>query len=210
MLIEGLALDLSQLKFLGSRLPGAISAREGASTPRGATADLSQVREDGEGLGITQRDVDHTLVHPGAERLESGCFLATACGSGGDKETEVFAMETTRLPQATEAIDEGLPLSTVVGIAGGNAKQEGIVLSEDLRGNEGDGSVLLWGIHLLQDFGWEGLFDSVRGNDFVRFARSKDYLGTLSVNILVDIGLSASGLNTLLLSSCQLGNMAPG
>lgn len=161
MLVEGLALDLGQFEFLGGGLSGSVGARKGTGTPWGAAADLSEICEDGKALGISQRNVDHALVHPRAESLESGGFLAAACGSSGDKNTEVLAEESTGLPEATEVVNERLPLGAIVGVAGGDAEEEGVVLGHGVGGGKGNGGVLLWGVHLLQDFGGEGFFDSI-------------------------------------------------
>lgn len=159
-------------------------------------------------------------MHPGAEGLQCRGFLAAAGGACGDEQPKVLAVQGAGLPEAAEAIDEGLPLRAVVGVAGGDAEEEGVVLGHGIGRGDWDGGVLLWCVHLLQDFGGERLLDSI-------VERRRDLLGTCTLggkkrislfqgqgghvnNILVDIDGSACGFNALLLCGGELANVTPG
>jgi hypothetical protein len=114
MLLDGegevLALDLGNLELLGGGLAGAVATGEGAGTPGGATVDLSQVGELGEGLGVAERDIDDAVVGEGGEGGEGGRLLATTEGAGGDEETTELAVEATSSPLSTGTVPEGLML----------------------------------------------------------------------------------------------------
>lgn len=162
MLVEALALGLSELELLGGGLTRAVAAGEGTRTPGSAAADLIETCEQGEGGGVAERNVDHALVHPAAQGGDGGRLLPTAGGGRADEQPEVLAVQGARLPQLTEMVDECLPLGRVVAVAGGDAEEEGVVGLEDVRGDEGDALVLRRRVHLAEHFLWEGLLDSGR------------------------------------------------
>ena len=86
-------------------------------------------------------------------------LLPTTRGCSADEHPEVFPVESTRLPELAESIDEGLPLCRKVAVTGGNAKEEGVILGQDFGGGERDVLFLTRSVHLREDFLWEGLFD---------------------------------------------------
>lgn len=92
--------------------------------------DLAQVGELTEGLGVTKRHVNHSVVSQGGHGSKGGRLLTTSGRGSGDEQTSELAVETTSLPLGTGSIPEGLPLSREVSVAGGDADQKGIVLGQ--------------------------------------------------------------------------------
>lgn len=97
----------------------------------------------------------------GAHGGQSGALLPAALRGGADEDADVLAGEAAGLPLLAGVVPEGLPLGGEVAVAGGDAEEEGVVLLELVRGDDGDGSGLARGVHLGEDFFGEGLFDSV-------------------------------------------------
>lgn len=158
MLVEGLALDLSNLELKSGGLAGAIGASEGTGTPGGTTVDLSQVGELSEGGLVAQRNVEETVVSEGAQRGDSSGLLTTTEGTGGDEDTGVLAPEATSGPDAASLVPEGLPLSREVTETGGDTEEDGIVLEE--LGRLSDGVALLGSsVELGQDVLGESLLN---------------------------------------------------
>lgn len=182
-LVEALALDLGDLELEGGRLARAIGTGEGTSTPGATTVNLVEVGEEGEGILVTQRDVDEAVVGEGAHGGNRSGLLATTGTSSGDEDTSVLAPEATSGPDGAGSIPEGLPLCREVTVAGGNTEEDGIVLQEIIGLNDGVGR-LGGSVHLGQNLVGESLGD------------------------LEDVGLAASGLNALLLGLSQLLDVA--
>lgn len=101
--------------------------RKGTSTPWGATTDLSEVGKGSENRLVSERDVDDTVVGEGGEGIHDGRLLTTAGGTGGNKDSGVFAPEGTGLPLATGLVPEGLPLGREVTVSGRDAEKETII-----------------------------------------------------------------------------------
>ena len=83
-------------------------------------------------------------MHPRGEGVDGGGFLPATLCSRANEEAEVLAVEGALLPEGAETVDEGLPLCGVVAVAGGDAKEVGVVFSHVIGGYHGDGGVF-WG-----------------------------------------------------------------
>jgi hypothetical protein len=102
-------------------------------------------------------------------------------------------MEGALLPEGAETVDEGLPLRGVVAEAGGDAEEEGVILSNFVGGYHGDGGVFWRGV--LRGLLARGLHDGGAGTDHL----GEDFLGE-GLGDLVDIGGATSRFDT-----CQFG-----
>ena len=122
---------------------------------------LAQVRKLPEYSLIPQRHEDHAMVSKRAHSRDTGRLLSTAQTGRGYEQAGVFAPEAALLPLAASAVEEGFPLSGKVAVAGGDAEERGVVFLEFGGGDGGDGGVLGWGVHFLEDFVGQGLFHSV-------------------------------------------------
>lgn len=189
VLVEGLALGLSNLHLKRSGLAGAIGTLDtdsqqddsflsgkmkiaktyskGTSTPGATTVDLTQVGQLTEGGLVAQGNVDQAMVSKSAHGSESSGLLATTLGTGRDKQTGVLAPVATSGPDTTGLVPESLPLGGEVTVAGGDTEEESIVFGEVFRVSQhGDGGGLGRGVHLGQDLVGEGLGDPiVKGAD---------------------------------------------
>lgn len=148
-------------------------------------------------------------MDPGAESGDGGGFLTASQSAGRDEHAKVFAVQATGLPQAAEAVDEGLPLRRVVAVSGGDAKEESVVVFDLIGRDDGDALVGGRSVHLGQDFCGQGLFDPAGREAHV--SRLVGWLGKwLGLpNVPVDIGTATSGFDASLLSCGQFGNVAP-
>jgi hypothetical protein len=152
-LVEALAVNFGELEFLGGRLAGAIASGESSSAPGRATADFRVIGEEGKGGLVAQWDEDYTVVSHGGHGCDGSALLTSTLGPGGDEHTGVFAPQASGLPETTGLVPEGFPLGWKVTVTGGNAKEEGVVGLEDVRGDERDGGcVLARSVHLGEDF----------------------------------------------------------
>jgi hypothetical protein len=109
---EGLALDGSELKLGLGRLAGAVSTREGTSTPGATTVDLLKVGHLGESVGVTEGHVDDTVVSKSRHSSNGSGLLTTTEGAGGDEETSHLAVVATAGPLSTSAVPESLHRSS--------------------------------------------------------------------------------------------------
>ena len=101
------------------------------------------------------------MVHKRAHGVHGRALLpATLCGRA-DKHTRVLAPVRAVLPLAAGLVPEDLPLGREIAVAGGDAKEDGVVSLEGLRVREdlvaglGGG-----GVHLQEDLGGQGFLDS--------------------------------------------------
>ena len=74
---EVLALEGSKLELERGRLPRAVGASKGASTPWRATTDLSQVRELGKGGGVTEGHEDDAVVGERRDGVQDGALCVS-------------------------------------------------------------------------------------------------------------------------------------
>jgi len=184
-LVEVLSLDLSKLELLGRGLARTVSTSEGTGAPSTATANLREISQDTEGLGVTEGDIDEAVVSEGGDSVLSSGLLTTTLGGGRDEDTGHLAPETTRSPLLASLVPESLPLGGEVSVTGGDTKEEGIVALKDGGVVEGrDDGGLGRSVHLGEDILGEGLGD------------------------LEEVGRAASLLNTGLLSLGQLLDVA--
>lgn len=159
-LVEVLSLDLSDLKLLGGGLAGAISTGKGTGTPGAATANLREVSQLAESLGVTEGNVDDAVMGEGGDGVLSSSLLATALGSGRDEDTGHLAPETAGSPLLAGLVPESLPLGGEVSVTGGDTEEEGIVVLKDAGVVEGWNVGGLGGsVHLGKDLLGEGLGD---------------------------------------------------
>ena len=107
-LVEDSALNGGELKLLRGGLAAAVGTGEGTGTPGAATMDLAKVGDLREGLGVTERNVENSMVSEGRHGGNGGRLLTTTEGTGGDEETGVLAVETTAGPESTGLVPEGL------------------------------------------------------------------------------------------------------
>lgn len=103
-----------------------------------------------EGGGVAERDEDDAVVDERRERVHDGGLLAAARGRGRDEDAGELAGERAREPLLAGGVPERLPLGGEVAVAGGDAEQEGVVLDELLRGDDGEIG-LRRGVHLGED-----------------------------------------------------------
>ena len=172
------------------------------------------------------------MVGEGAHGGQGGALLPAALGGGGDEDADVLAVEAARLPLLARVVEEGLPLGGEVAEAGRDPQEEGVVLLQLVRGDEGDGGRLRRGVHFRKDFLGQGLFDSIReekrqvnflGGAFLPVRSQKEgkkggrgqIFGNDSVwrkldrgNPLVEVGLASGCLDTGFLGFGKLGNVA--
>ena len=101
------------------------------------------------------------MVGEGAQRRNRGALLPTARRGRADKEAGILAPQGALHPQLAGLVPEGLPLGREVAVAGRNAEEKGIVLLENGGVFESlDGGVLGRCVHLFEDLGGEGFWDS--------------------------------------------------
>lgn len=72
------------------------------------TVDLFNVRQLGEGFGITERYKDYTVVGQSGYRTEDSTFLTSAQSSSGYEDACQFSMITTFDPNLTGRIPKCL------------------------------------------------------------------------------------------------------
>ena len=192
----------SELELLLRGLTGAVGTREGSCSPGTAATNFGEVGEEGEGGLVAEWDVDEAVVSKSAHSVKSSGLLSSTEGSGRDEETSIFAYikgqqmfqtlkgycfltpESTSLPLTSSRVPESLPLSWEGSISGWDTEEESIVLLELRWAVEGwDLAVLLWSVHLGQDFLWESLWDTVKVD---RAACGLDALG-LGLSELLDV-----------------------
>lgn len=101
------------------------------------------------------------MVGEGAHRRQRRALLSAALGRRRDEEADVLAVEPASLPLLAGLVPEGLPLGGEIAETGWDAKEEGIVFLELIRGDERDGGRLARCVHFLEDFLGKGLFDSI-------------------------------------------------
>ena len=65
------------------------------STEELTTADLREVGELGESLGITERDVEDSVVSESGEDSLNGGLLSSSGVTSGDEHSSVFAVESS-------------------------------------------------------------------------------------------------------------------
>lgn len=172
-LVESLTLDLSDLKLELGGLARTVARGEGASAPGRATVDLIEVGEEGEGGLVAERHVEKTVVGESRDRVEGSNLLTTARGTSADEQASELAVELTLGPETTGGIPEGAPLGRLGTKTGRDTEEEAVVLGQ--VGRSDDGVIRLGGsVHLGENLVREGLRD------------------------LEDVGVAASGLNTLL------------
>ena len=100
-------------------------------------------------------------MRKGAHGRQRRTLLPPALRGRRDEEADVLAVVAARLPLLARRVPKGLPLGGEVAVAGRDAEQEGVVVCELVRGDEGDRCRLAGCMHFGQDFLGEGLFDSV-------------------------------------------------
>lgn len=181
--VEGLALNLGNLKLKRGGLPAAVRTSEATCTPRRATVDLREVSELLEGVGVAKRNEDQAVMDEGGHDAKVGTLLTTACAGSRNEGTNEFACEGTTLPKLSGRIPEGLELSWPRAITSADTDEEAVVLWEIGRGDNG---VVRFsgGVHLREDL----LGQSLRN--------------------LVDGGRTPSGLDALLDGFGQFGDVA--
>ena len=134
---------------------------ESPRAPGAPTPDLVQVGQFAKRRGVTERHVDEAVVRKGAHDRQGRALLAAALRGRRDEEAGVLAVVAARLPLLARLVPKGLPLGGQVAVAGRDAEEEGVVLFELVRGDEGDRGRLAGGVHFGQDFLGKGLFDPV-------------------------------------------------
>lgn len=185
-LVEVLSLDLSELKLLGRGLTGTVSTSEGAGTPGAATADLGEISQGAESLGVTEGNVDDAVVGEGRDGVLSSGLLTTTLGSGRDEDTGHLAPETTGSPLLAGLVPESLPLGGEVSVTGGDTKEEGIVALKDGGVVESrDVGGLGRSVHLGENLLGEGLGDL----EEVGGTASLFNAGLLSLGQLLDVAV---------------------
>jgi len=111
-------------------------------------------------MGVSQRNIDHSLVSQSRHCIGNSHLLSTTWGGGRDEDTNILSRKTTGGPETTSLVNEGLPLAGEVTETGGDTEEEGVVLWQLV--DRDDWVVWLWwGVHLGEDFLWEGLCDPV-------------------------------------------------
>ena len=136
-LVEGLTLDLRNLKLERRRQPPPVGTREGTCTPWRATVDLRQVGELGERVLVPERDEDDAVVGEGGNGVADRHLLPATNGRGRDEDGRVLAVQRAGAPETAGRIDEGLEAynnRTVIsgmkygcaGAGGGNAPSTGL------------------------------------------------------------------------------------
>lgn len=111
---------------------------------------------------VAKRDIDHAVVSKRAHGGDAGRLLTSTEGSGGDEKASVLAPEATLLPLAAGAIEECLPLGREIAVASGDPEENTVVLCKLLGSNAGNGRILGWGVHLLEDFLGKGFLNPVK------------------------------------------------
>lgn len=125
--------------------------------------DLVEVCELGEGVLVSKRDVEEAMVDKTGDCVSCNGLLAAVGSRGGDEDACVLAVEGSRGPEGAGGVPEGLPLGRVCAEAGGQAKEEAVVLGEVVDGDDGDVRGLWGRVHLVEDVLGEGLWDLVDG-----------------------------------------------
>jgi len=183
LFVEALALDGGNFELESGGLARSVRPGESASAPWRSTVNFVQVRQQTECLGVTQRNIDDSVVCEGGHGCYSCGFLSSSGSASGDEYSSILPVQTARGPELASGVPEGLPLCWEVTVTSGNTEQECIEGGEFLRGDDfvvGLGR----GVHLGEDLCRKGLSDLEDGN------------------------LSSCALNASLLSLGELGNMA--
>lgn len=61
-----------------------------------------------EGMRVTKRDVDDTVVGQGTERAEEGRLLSTTKASSRDEHASILASQLSASPECTGGVPQGL------------------------------------------------------------------------------------------------------
>ena len=130
---------------------GNIVGKEGGLRKRGlTTADLREVRELTERLGVPEGHEDEAVVGERRERRDDRRLLAAAGGRGGHEHGRVLAVQLAARPKLAGRVPEVLPLRGEVAVTRGDTEDERVVVGQIVRGD--DGVVGLGGgVHLLKD-----------------------------------------------------------
>lgn len=166
--------------------------------------DLLQVGELREDGLVAERDVDEAVVGEGAHGGNGSRLLATTEGTGGNEETGVLAPIATRGPDTTGPVPEGLPLSGEVTVASGDTEKDGVVVLQSVGFDDGVRR-LGRSVHFGEDVIGKGLGDPK--NRYWSITVRLKYTPKIK-DILEDVDLATSRLNTLLLGFGQLQDMA--
>lgn len=134
------------------------SYSKGTGTPWRTTADLSDVGKEWEGMLVSERNIDDSVVSESRERVESSDLLPTTLPTGRDEETGVFAGESTGSPKTTSGIDERFPLGGEISVTGGDTEEEGIIRFQDV-GSDDWVAGLRSSVHLSEDLFGKGFGD---------------------------------------------------
>lgn len=131
---------------------------KGTGTPWRTTTDLGERGKEGEGVLVSERNVDDSVMGEGRDRVESSNFLPTTLPTGGNEKTGVFPRESTGSPETTGGVDERFPLGREVSVTGGDTEEESIVRFQDFGSDDGIGG-LRSSIHLLENLFGKSLSD---------------------------------------------------
>ena len=113
-LVESLSLYRGNFRLKSSRLTRAVGASKGTRAPRAAAVNLAHVGQLSERLGVSQRDVDDSMVAQGGHGRKVGRLLpATQC-TGRHEDTGVLSVEAARGPDATGSIPKCLYRGIIV------------------------------------------------------------------------------------------------
>ena len=123
---EELAVGSAELELEGRGRTRAVRTRESASAPRRATADLSQVGEQREGRGISERDEDEAVMRERRQRRDHRRLyrvvservrnmprggertLSSTRSASGHEDAGILACERALRPEAAGGVPECL------------------------------------------------------------------------------------------------------
>lgn len=72
------------------------------------SVDFLHVGQLSEGMSVTERNVDHSVVSKGGKSVHNSGFLSSSESSGRHEHTGVFASKGAARPELTCSIPEGL------------------------------------------------------------------------------------------------------
>lgn len=111
-----------------------------------------------EGLLVSQRYEDETVMYQCRHSGDYGALLSTTEGAGGNEDTSILAPVAAGRPLLAGLVPEGLPLGWEVTVTGGNTEEDSVERLELGRVVEdGDVGRLGRSVHLGQDLISESL-----------------------------------------------------
>ncbi|KAH3662266.1 hypothetical protein OGAPHI_005515 [Ogataea philodendri] len=173
---ELFTLDTGDLELKLGWLSRAVGTSDGTGTPWRATVNLVEVGEVSKGLGVSQWDVDQTLMGEERQGVDNG-NLVTTTRSGGNEDTGSLVVKATSGPETSSSVEEGLDLGRNVTESGWETKQDTVILGQSFWGSDWE-LWSRWSVEFLQNVLGKGFWNLEDLNGRSRsFNTLGDFLG---------------------------------